>query len=136
MKHTPLNTDIKKYIIDVKSYLICDWKTRNRFIRDLKNDIFDFVDENENVSMDDIRQRFGEPQDIAKGFFENADIKKIKRRMNIGRTVIIGVIAALLIWLGVLLFAVLHPYVDEPTSYVVEYMQDGIVQGEVVHETV
>ena len=36
MKRAPLNREIKKYIIDVKSYLICDWRTRQKFLKDLK----------------------------------------------------------------------------------------------------
>lgn len=135
MSDTTLNSEIKKYIVDVKSYLICDWRTRHRFINDLKNDIACFVDETENATMDDVRKRFGEPKDIAKGFFETADIKKIKKRMNIGRTVAIGVIIALVMWLSVLLFAVIHPYVEEPKTYIVDEMNNGIVQGEVIHET-
>ncbi len=135
MKRTPLNAEIKKYIIDVKSYLICDWKTRNRFIRDLKNDISDFVDENENVSMDDIRKRFGEPQDIAKGFFENADIKKIKRRMNIGRIIAIGIALALLIWAAGVTIAVMDVHIKEP-GYFVEYMHDDPIHGETIYETI
>lgn len=136
MSDTTLNSEIKKYIVDVKSYLICDFRTRHRFINDLKNDIACFVDENENVTMDDVRRRFGEPKDIAKGFFETADIKKIKKRMNIGRTVTIGVIIALLIWLSMWLFAIIHPYVEEPETYIVEYMHDGDVQEKTIHEIV
>ncbi len=135
MKDTSLDLELKKYIVDVKSYLICDWQTRRRFINDLKNDIACFIDETENATMDDVRRRFGEPKDIAKGFFETADIKKIKKRMNIGRTVSIGVIIALVMWLSALLFAIIHPYVEEP-GYFVDVMEDGIVQGEVINETV
>ncbi len=124
MKRAPLNREIKKYIIDVKSYLICDWRTRQKFLKDLKNDINDFVDGKEDVTMDDIRDRFGEPEKISRSFLENADLKKIKRRMNFGRTIIVGVIAALLIWLGALLFAVIHPYVEEPKTYIVEEVHD------------
>lgn len=124
MKRAPLNREIKKYIIDVKSYLICDWRTRQKFLKDLKNDINDFVDGKEDVTMDDIRDRFGEPEKISRSFLENADLKKIKRRMSFGRTIIVGVIAALLIWLGALLFAVIHPYVEEPKTYIVEEVHD------------
>ncbi len=124
MKRAPLNREIKKYIIDVKSYLICDWRTRQKFLKDLKNDINDFVDEKEDVTIEDIRNRFGEPEKISRSFLEGADLKKIKRRMNFGRTIIVGVIAALLIWLGALLFAVIHPYVEEPKTYIVEEVHD------------
>ncbi|MDE5974851.1 MAG: hypothetical protein K2G73_09330 [Eubacterium sp.] len=132
MKHKSLNREINKYIIDVKSYLICDWRTRQKFLKDLKNDINDFVDEKEDVTMDDIRDRFGEPEKISRSFLEGADLKKIKIRMNFGRTIIVGVIAALLIWLGALLFTVFHPYVEEPKTYMVEYMHDETVEGEVI----
>ena len=135
MKRAPLNREIKKYILDVKSYLICDWRTRQKFLKDLKNDINDFVDENEEVTIDDVRNRFGEPEKIARSFLEGADLKKIKRRMNFGRTIIVGVIAALLIWLGALLFAIIHPYVEEPKTYIVEYMHDDPIPEEIIHET-
>lgn len=124
MKRAPLNREIKKYIIDVKSYLICDWRTRQKFLKDLKNDINAFADEKEDVTIEDIRNRFGEPEKISRSFLEGADLKKIKRRMNFGRTIIVGVIAALLIWLGALLFAVIHPYVEEPKTYIVEEVHD------------
>lgn len=124
MKHKPLNREINKYIISVKSYLICDWRTRQKFLKDLKNDINDFVDEKEDVTMDDIRDRFGEPEKISRSFLEGADLKKIKRRMNFGRTIIVGVVAALLIWLGALLFVEIHPYVEEPKTYIVEEVHD------------
>lgn len=136
MKRAPLNREIKKYIIDVKSYLICDWRTRQKFLKDLKNDINDFVDGKEDVTMDDIRDRFGEPEKISRSFLENADLKKIKRRMNFGRTIIVGVIAALLIWLGALLFTVIHPYIEEPKTYMVDYLYDTPIPGETVHEAI
>ena len=135
MKDTSLDLEIKRYIVDVKSYLICDFRTRHRFINDLKNDIACFVDETENATMDDVRRRFGEPKDIAKGFFDTADIKKIKKRMNIGRTVAVGVIIALAIWLAGITFALIEEYFIQD-NYIVDVMEDGIVQGEVIHKTV
>ena len=135
MKDTSLDLEIKRYIVDVKSYLICDFRTRHRFINDLKNDIACFVGETENATMDDVRRRFGEPKDIAKGFFDTADIKKIKKRMNIGRTVAVGVIIALAIWLAGITFALIEEYFIQD-NYIVDVMEDGIVQGEVIHKTV
>lgn len=134
MKDTTLDLEIKRYIVDVKSYLICDFRTKRRFINDLKNDIACFVDETENATMDDVRRRFGEPRDIAKGFFETADIKKIKRRMNIGRIVTIGVIIALVMWLSALLFVIIHPYAEDPKTYIVEYMHEDPIPNATTNE--
>lgn len=136
MRHTPLKKEIKRYIFDVKSYLICDWQTRHRFLKDLQNDINAFADEKEDVNIEGIRDRFGEPEKIARSFLEDADLKKIKRRMNFTRIIFIGVTIALSIWLGVWLFTLIHPYVEEPKTYVVEHMCDTPVQGETIHETI
>lgn len=132
-KSVDINLEIQHYIFNVKSYLICDWHTKRKFINDLKSDIDSFTEEADNITIDDIYQHFGTPKDIAKGFFENADIKQIKKRINISKTIIIGIIAALIIWTSILLTALVHPYIDEPKSYFVEYMQDEYNNTEIIN---
>lgn len=115
-----LNSDIDRYIKDIKSFLICDYKTQKKFIGDFKNDIFSYIEDNSISDIDKISEHFGTPQEIAKGFFENADTKKIKKKMNISRIIMICIIAALLIWIVGVTAAVIdaHPsndgyFVDE-----------------------
>lgn len=128
MKHKPLNREINKYIIDVKSYLICDWRTRQKFLKDLKNDINDFIDEKEDVTMDDIRDRFGEPEKISRSFLENADLKKIKRHMNFGRTLAVTAAVALMIWAVGVTIAV----IDSSGGYIVTELDGETISVETV----
>ncbi len=93
-----LNTDINKYIKDIKSYLICDYKTEKKFIDDFKNDVLSYIEDNSINDINKIIEHFGTPQEIAKGFFESADTQKIKRKINIGKTITICFIVALIVW--------------------------------------
>ena len=98
MSNKQLHKDVKKYIKDINSYLICDCGTRNKFIRDLKSDIDEYIESNCVTDFESVYDHFGEPCDIAKGFLENADTKKIKRKMDITRVALIAVIVALVMW--------------------------------------
>ena len=98
MSDKKLNKDLKKYIKEINSYLICDCGTRNKFIRDLKSDIDEYIESNSVTDFDSVYDHFGAPRDIAKGFLETADTKKIKRKMNITRVALIAVIVALVMW--------------------------------------
>lgn len=98
MSDKQFNKDLKKYIKDINSYLICDCGTRNKFIKDLKSDIDEYIERNSVTDFDSVYNHFGEPCNIAKGFLENADTKKIKRKMNITKVVMIAVIIALAMW--------------------------------------
>lgn len=98
MRDKLLNKDVKKYIKDINSYLICDCGTRNRFISDLKSDIDEYIESNSVTAFESVYNHFGEPRDIAKGFLENADTKKIKRKMDIAKVVVTAVIVALVMW--------------------------------------
>ena len=113
MRDKLLNKDVKKYIKDINSYLICDCGTRNRFISDLKSDIEEYIESNSVTAFESVYNHFGEPQDIAKGFLENADTKKIKRKMDIAKVVVTAVIIALVMW-GVCLTA---SWIDAHQSY-------------------
>lgn len=102
-----LKKEVKRYIREINSNIICDFKTRRKYIGDLKASIYDYIDETNSESMDEIYSHFGTPQEIAKAFFEHADIRKIRKRMNFTRVVMIGVIIALVMWAAVLAYAII-----------------------------
>ena len=49
-----LKKDINQYIKEIKLNIICDFKTRKKFISDLKNSIYDFVEDENIFSIDDV----------------------------------------------------------------------------------
>lgn len=98
MNDKQFNIEKKKYVKEVNSYLICDFGTRNKFIRDLKNDMEEYIESSSATDFKEVAEHFGDPKDIVKGFLETADTKKIKRKMNVTRVILIGVIIALVMW--------------------------------------
>lgn len=79
MSDKQLDKDVKIYIKEVKSLLICDYKTQKKFIGDIKSRIDEHIESGCVKNIDDIYKQIGTPQDIAKAFFENADVKKSKK---------------------------------------------------------
>ncbi len=93
-----LAKEIRKYKKHVKALLICDSKTAKSYLSDLENGIADFVENSGATSIEEVITRFGEPEVVARAFFESADIRKIKRRMNIKRVLLAGALLAVAIW--------------------------------------
>lgn len=127
--------EINKYLRKVKSLIICDFATKRKFIGDLKNNILDYVETGSVKSIDDIHKQFGTPEDIAKAFFENADIVKIKKKMSITRIILIAVIIALALWAGGIVTAVIDNH-DQMTGYTVEHFYEADENGNQIGEDV
>lgn len=128
MRDMLLNKDVKKYIKDINSYLICDCATRNRFISDLKSDIEEYIESNSVTAFESVYNHFGEPRDIAKGFLENADTKKIKRKMDIAKVVVTAVIIALVMW-GIGITAAWIDFHQSHTGYDETVITDAAIQS-------
>ena len=68
-----LEQEINRYLKEIKSNIICDFKTKRKYICDLKTSIYDFAEENHVNDFKQVYQQFGPPREIAKTFFEQAD---------------------------------------------------------------
>lgn len=131
-----LKKEINKYIREINSNIICDYKTRKKYIGDIKASVYDYIEENNVTGADEIYKHFRTPQEISKAFFENADIKKIKKRMNFTRIILIGVITVILVW-AVAVTIDLIDSLGSNEGYKIESISDGYVdiindsQGEI-----
>ena len=72
MKNT-INKDIKKYCSEVKKLLACSSSIKLAFISELKTGIYEYIEEhpNEKITINDIENRFGTPENIALSFASN-----------------------------------------------------------------
>lgn len=131
MTDKQLDKDIKNYIKEVKSLLICDYKTQNKFIGDIKCRLDEHIENGLIHNIDDVYKRMGTPQDIAKAFFENADVKKVKKKMNITKIILIGVIIALVIWAAGITAVVIDEHIAG-AGYIVNEMVDGEENNDVI----
>lgn len=113
-----LAKEIQKYKKHVKALLICDSKTAKSYLSDLENGIADFVENSGATSIEEVITRFGEPEVVARAFFESADIRKIKRRMNIKRMLLVGVLLAVVIWAVAVSYLSIEAHLSMPGYFV------------------
>lgn len=88
-----IERDIELYLDKIKLNLICKKEEKNRIVSDIRESVYDFV---ENNNIDDIKKvyrHFGTPEEIAKTYYsekELEEIKKTAKRENYIRYAIIG----------------------------------------------
>lgn len=116
-----LEKQVKHYIREIKGYLICDFGTKRRFIKDLRGDIYNYMEDNNITNIEEVTEHFGTPKSIAMSFFESVDIKKVKRRMNISRIILFGVLAVIVIWSVGVTVAVVNSNNDNINYEVVDW---------------
>ncbi len=97
---TEIKKDIEKYLSQVKSYLPCRNADKTAILEDIRQAIFEFTENSGAETIDDIYNRFGTPEEIAKAYLSDADPKKITKTINRDKLLISFVAAALIIFVG------------------------------------
>lgn len=72
------NNLINRYLRKVKKF--CPYSIRNRLIRELENDLTDYLNDNPGASFYDIEQYFGNPDNLALEYLYNSDGKLMQKR--------------------------------------------------------
>ncbi|WP_173385779.1 DUF6120 family protein [Ruminococcus flavefaciens] len=94
----------RKYLKDISRLLVCDSTERKKFLRDLNENIDEYLASEPEASIEDLYRNMGTPREIADGFLSNADPRTIRHRLSIVRIIIVAV-AAIVVLLGVTLFS-------------------------------
>ena len=71
--------EIKKYFRKIKSSLVCDMKTKNKIMKDLRNDVEEYLERNSVSSLENIIEHFGKPETIAEEFAISSGIDYVKK---------------------------------------------------------
>lgn len=81
MKKT-INKDIKKYCSEIKKLLTCSGSVKLAFISELKTGIYEYIEEhpNEEITINNIKNRFGTPEDIASSFVSAEDMRRLNKK--------------------------------------------------------
>ena len=81
MKKT-INKDIKKYCSEVKKLLTCPGSIKLAFISELKARIYEYIEEHpdDEITINDIENRFGTPKDIASSFASAEDMQRLNKK--------------------------------------------------------
>lgn len=96
-----LKNDIKHYIKEVEKNLICTKSKKKLLIEDLTNQINDFVETNNITDIVDVKNHFGEPEDIAQEAILDEDIEAFKNLKTV--TIVRSIFIVLFIIIFILL---------------------------------
>lgn len=109
-----IEKDIKAYLDDIGSKLVCSKKQKKIILEDIEASIRDYI-ENESVAdMSTLYSHFGSAEEIAKTYLADfVNPSDIKKAINKKKVLIIGVIVALIIWLLAVCIALLDAH-NEP----------------------
>lgn len=89
--------ELDDFIKETDKYLLCPKSTKQKFLSDLRNDIYEYAESNEITSIDKVYTHYGKPDVIAKGFNDGIDSKHLKKAVNWKRIIIIGIVIAIVL---------------------------------------
>ena len=90
--------DVKRYKRQIKANLLCSTKLSKQFLADFYDTVDIYVEESGVTRIEEIRDHFGSPEQIARSFLAETDVSVIRRRMRQKQALIYLLIAALLLW--------------------------------------
>lgn len=103
-----LDLNIKIYLHKIKTNLPVNWKIKRAFINELKENINQYRRDNKNINIEDIKDKFGTPEDVLISFNNSYDYYKNKSIIydNLTKIVVIIAIAIIIILLTVIIMLV------------------------------
>ena len=119
---TEINKDIEKYLSQVKAYLPCKKSDKAVILTDIRLAIYEFAENSDIQSIDDIYKRFGTPEEIAKAYLSDAEPNNIKKAINIRKVFVIAVVIAL----SMLALTFLITIIDSHSNEIIYYERGAI----------
>ncbi len=89
--------ELDDFIRETDKYLLCPKITKQKFLSDLRDDVYEYVENNAITNIDEVYIHFGKPDVIAKGFNDGIDSKHLKKAINWKKVIIIGVVIAIVL---------------------------------------
>lgn len=117
--------EINEYIKNIKKQLLYGTKESKLFLKELKQNILDFADENKNADIADIRNRFGTEEEVATIFFEQYSKEDIKKKLRIRNAVVACVVAVALIFTGCIIYETIKSQKYDPGYIIVHDAQEN-----------
>ena len=103
---------IVRYLWQIYRELPGSWKEKKQIVTKMESSIRDYVSEDAYVTLDQLKNRFGEPKQIALTYINEMEAhklsKELKKEKSIVYTVIVTAIVIVALWAGM----VVTSYID------------------------
>jgi len=121
------NKQGKQYIKMIERQLLCPRKAKESMLLNLKNSVLEYTEENPDVTLDEMKSRFGEPKAIADDYIASLDQedlrKAIKKSDFLKRAIIISVAIVVLAVVITSVIVVIHNNANS-TKYIYDSIDD------------
>ncbi len=121
-----MDKEMGVYLKEIEKSLVCSKGEKKIYLKDLKNSIQQFIQEEKIVNFSKVREHFGTPTDIAESYLTTVDVADIKKKLSVKRMMT----TALVFLIILVVFFYLIAFVD--TSYLIDSIQFEDVTGKVV----
>ena len=131
-----MNPSARKYLQQVRGWIPCGGKMKQRTMAQIDDNLNHFLDENPNVDYQAIVARFGTPEEIAATYVDEMDTPELLSNLRIKRKIVqivAGTAAvAVAIWLGVaaVAFAISLESVDGGINTSIDVYEEYIFSEE------
>lgn len=99
---TTLEPALRQYYREIRSYLPCSRKHKDRILNEIRTNILHYLEENPEVDFAGIQARFGSPKTIAAAYVDDMDTEELLHALRVRKqiisAVVSAVIAVLLLW--------------------------------------
>lgn len=106
---TTLEPALRQYYREIRSYLPCSRKHKDRILNEIRTSILHYVEENPEVDFAGIQARFGSPNAIAAAYVDDMDTEELLHALRVTKKIVTAVvsvvIAVLIMWASVVSLA-------------------------------
>ena len=114
-----IEKEINAYIAAVRKNLVCNRKIKKQTVTDLRNSVFDYAENNNITDINLIYKHFGSPEELAKSFMTENDLKYLKRKIIIRRIIL----AVVFIILALISFLLIKEVMNQASSDINRYTE-------------
>ena len=100
-----IEKEIEKYLSEIQNNLVGSNKAKKNIIREIEGFVYDYAEVKGVKDISDIYSHFGTPEEMAQTYLSQSDPKKIAKAVKIKKTVVIGIVVALLMFAIYLIIA-------------------------------
>ena len=93
-----IERDVELYIDKIKVNLICKKEEKNRIVSDIRESVYDFVENNDINDIKKVYSHFGTPEEIAKTYYSEKELEEIKKNAKKENYIRYAIIAAFIIF--------------------------------------
>ncbi len=117
-----MKNELKAYYSEIEKNLICDRRRKKAFMSELKANIDEYLATEGEQDIEKIKAEFGTPEMIGESFLGGSDAAEIKKRLDIKKSILIALAAALIIYLTFVIISLIDVHTEAHG-----YMQEGIM---------